>query len=171
MQRRKTIRRTSTKYQRMNSQLTARMDSLIKQYEEEMTLRARQDAEMQQEVRMRSARTIGGIAIGAVLLSVFFLILIVRDISRSNRYRRQLEEANKRAEDLLIAREKLMLAITHDFKAPLGSIMGYTELLSRLTEDERQRFYLDNMKSSSEHLLKLSATCSTFIGSTLIKRK
>ena len=33
--------------------------------------------------------------------------------------------------------------------------MGYTELLSRLTEDERQRFYLDNMKSSSEHLLKL----------------
>lgn len=48
-----------------------------------------------------------------------------------------------------------MLAITHDFKAPLGSIMGYTELLSRLTEDERQRFYLDNMKSSSEHLLKL----------------
>lgn len=155
LQRRRTIRRTSTKYQRMNSQLTARMDSLIKQYEEEMTLRARQDAEMQQEIRMRSARTIAGIAIGAVLLSAFFLVLIVRDISRSNRYRRQLEEANKRAEDLLVAREKLMLAITHDFKAPLGSIMGYTELLSRLTEDERQRFYLDNMKSSSEHLLKL----------------
>lgn len=155
LQRRRTIRRTSTKYQRMNSQLTARMDSLIKQYEEEMTLRARQDAEMQQEVRMCSARTIAGIAIGAVLLSAFFLVLIVRDISRSNRYRRQLEEANKRAEDLLVAREKLMLAITHDFKAPLGSIMGYTELLSRLTEDERQRFYLDNMKSSSEHLLKL----------------
>ena len=155
LQRKKTIRRTSTKYQRMNTQLTARMDSLIKQYEEEMTLRARQDAELQQEVRMRSARIIGGIAVGAVLLSAFFLILIMRDISRSNRYRQQLEVANKRAEDLLVAREKLMLAMTHDFKAPLGSIMGYTELLSRLTEDERQRFYLDNMKSSSEHLLKL----------------
>ncbi|TRX40181.1 response regulator [Bacteroides sp. HF-5092] len=155
LQRKKTIRRTSTKYQRMNTQLTARMDSLIKQYEEEMTLRARQDAELQQEVRMRSARIIGGIASGAVLLSAFFLILIMRDISRSNRYRQQLEVANKRAEDLLVAREKLMLAITHDFKAPLGSIMGYTELLSRLTKDERQRFYLDNMKSSSEHLLKL----------------
>jgi len=155
LQRKKTIRRTSTKYQRMNTRLTARMDSLIKQYEEEMTLRARQDAELQQEVRMRSARIIGGIAVGAVLLSAFFLILIMRDISRSNRYRQQLEVANKRAEDLLVAREKLMLAITHDFKAPLGSIMGYTELLSRLTEDERQRFYLDNMKSSSEHLLKL----------------
>lgn len=155
LQRKRTIRRTSTKYQRMNTQLTERMDSLIKRYEVEMTMRAQQDAELQQVVRMRSARTIAGIAIGAVLLSAFFLILIIRDISRSNRYRQQLEEANKLAEDLLDAREKLMLAITHDFKAPLGSIMGYTELLSRLTEDERQRFYLDNMKSSSEHLLKL----------------
>ena len=155
LQRRRTIRRTSTRYQRMNTQLTARMDSLIKGYEEKMTERARQDAALQQEVRMRSASIIAGIAIGAVFLSAFFLILIMRDITRSNRYRSQLEEANKRAEDLLVAREKLMLAITHDFKAPLGSIMGYTELLSRLTEDERQRFYLDNMKSSSEHLLKL----------------
>lgn len=155
LQRKKTIRRTSTKYQRMNTQLTARMDSLIKNFEEEMSTRARQDAELQQEVRMRSARIIAGIAIGAVLLSALFLILIMRDISRSNRYRLQLEAANQRAEDLLIAREKLMLTITHDFKAPLGSIMGYSELLSRLTQDERQRFYLDNMKSSSEHLLKL----------------
>ena len=155
LQRKKTIRRTSTKYQRMNTQLTARMDSLIKNFEEEMSTRARQDAELQQEVRMRSARIIAGIAIGAVLLSALFLILIMRDISRSNRYRLQLEAANQRAADLLIAREKLMLTITHDFKAPLGSIMGYSELLSRLTQDERQRFYLDNMKSSSEHLLKL----------------
>lgn len=155
LQRKKTIRRTSTKYQRMNTQLTARMDSLIKNFEEEMSTRARHDAELQQEVRMRSARIIAGIAIGAVLLSAFFLIVIMRDISRSNRYRLQLEAANQRAADLLIAREKLMLTITHDFKAPLGSIMGYSELLSRLTQDERQRFYLDNMKSSSEHLLKL----------------
>lgn len=155
LQRKKTIRRTSTKYQRLNTQLTARMDSLIKNFEEEMSTRARQDAELQQEVRMRSARIIAGIAIGAVLLSALFLILIMRDISRSNRYRLQLEAANQRAEALLTAREKLMLTITHDFKAPLGSIMGYSELLSRLTQDERQRFYLDNMKSSSEHLLKL----------------
>ena len=155
LQQKKSIRRTSTKYQRMNNQLTARMDSLIKGYEEDMSIRAQQDAELQQAVRMRSARIIAGIAIGAVLLSGFFLVLIGRDITHSNRYRQQLEEANKRAEDLLVAREKLMLAITHDFKAPLGSIMGYTELLSHLTEDERQRFYLENMKSSSEHLLKL----------------
>ena len=48
-----------------------------------------------------------------------------------------------------------MLAITHDIKAPLGSVMGYIDLLSRLTSDKRQELYLQNMKSSSEHLLAL----------------
>ena len=151
----KSIRRNSDAYQRMNELLTNRMDSLIKTYEVDILQRSRQEAELYQSVRKRSSHIIGGIAIGGVLLSAIFLMLVMRDITRKNRYRKQLEEANKRAEALLAAREKLMLTITHDFKAPLSSIIGYTELLSRLTEDERQRFYLDNMKSSSDHLLKL----------------
>lgn len=149
------IQRRKRYLQRLDHTLTARIDSLLKDYETETLLRAREEDEYQQAVRYRSAKIIGGIAAGAVVLSAFFLIIIGRDITRSNRYRRELEEARRRAEDLLAVREKLMLAITHDFKAPLGSIIGYADLLSRLTVDERQRFYLDNMKTSSEHLLKL----------------
>ena len=149
------VQRRRRTLQRMDKMLTARIDSLLKGYEQETLQRAREEAEYQQSVRRHSVKIISGIAVGAVLLSVFFLIIIGRDITRSNRYRRELEEARRRAEDLLATREKMMLAITHDFKAPLGSIMGYADLLSRLTVDERQRFYLDNMKTSSEHLLKL----------------
>lgn len=150
-----TIRRRNVQFRRLDTQLTARIDSLVKEYEQNIVQRARLDAEKEQYIRQRSARIIGGIAVGAVLLSAFFLIIIWRDITRSNRYRRELEEANRRSEELLNAREKLMLTITHDFKAPLGSIIGYTDLLARLTKDERQQFYLDNMKTSSQHLLKL----------------
>ncbi len=149
------VQRRKRTLQRMDKMLTARIDSLLKDYEQETLLHARQEAEYQQSVRRHSVKIISGIAAGAVLLSAFFLVIIGRDITRSNRYRRELEEARRRAEDLLATREKMMLAITHDFKAPLGSIMGYADLLSRLTVDERQRFYLDNMKTSSEHLLKL----------------
>ena len=127
------IQRRKRYLQRLDHMLTARIDSLLKDYETETLLRARTEAEYQQAVRRRSAKIISGIAVGAVLLSAFFLIIIGRDITRSNRYRRELEEARRRAEDLLAVREKLMLAITHDFKAPLGSIMGYADLLSRLT--------------------------------------
>lgn len=149
------VQRRKRTLQRMDKMLTARIDSLLKDYEQETLLHARQETEYQQSVRRHSVKIISGIAAGAVLLSAFFLVIIGRDITRSNRYRRELEEARRRAEDLLATREKMMLAITHDFKAPLGSIMGYADLLSRLTVDERQRFYLDNMKTSSEHLLKL----------------
>ncbi|MBR6433221.1 MAG: HAMP domain-containing histidine kinase, partial [Bacteroides sp.] len=141
--------------QQLDHLLTERIDSLLKNYEQETLQRGRAEAEYRQAVRHRSVRIIAGIAAGAVLLAVVFLLFIGRDVTRSNRYRRELEEARSRAEDLLATREKLMLAITHDFKAPLGSIMGYADLLARLTVDERQRFYLDNMKTSSEHLLKL----------------
>jgi signal transduction histidine kinase/CheY-like chemotaxis protein len=149
------IQRRKRTLQRLDHALSARIDSLLKGYEQETLLRAREEAEYQKAVRHRSATIISGIAAGAVVLSVIFLVMIWRDVTRSNRYQRQLEEANRFAEELLASREKLMLAITHDFKAPLGSIMGYADLLSRLTVDGRQRFYLDNMKTSSEHLLKL----------------
>lgn len=149
------MQRRKRTLQRLDHALSARIDSLLKGYEQETLMRAREEAEYQKAVRHRSATIISGIAAGAVVLSVIFLIMIWRDVTRSNRYRHQLEEANRFAEELLASREKLMLAITHDFKAPLGSIMGYADLLSRLTVDGRQRFYLDNMKTSSEHLLKL----------------
>ena len=149
------MQRRKRTLQRLDHVLSARIDSLLKGYEQETLLRAREEAEYQKAVRHRSATIISGIAAGAVALSDIFLVMIWRDVTRSNRYRRQLEEANRFAEELLASREKLMLAITHDFKAPLGSIMGYADLLSRLTVDGRQRFYLDNMKTSSEHLLKL----------------
>lgn len=149
------LERRKKVFEQFNDTLTARIDSLLESYEQNSLSRARSEAELQRSVRQRSTTIIGGFAIGGLLLAAVFLLMIWRDITRSNRYRRQLEIANRKAEQLLIAREKLMLTITHDFKAPLGSIKGYVDLLSRLTIDERQRFYLNNMKVSSEHLLKL----------------
>lgn len=149
------MQRRKRNLQRLDHALSERIDSLLKGYEQGALLRARAEAERQKAVRKRSATIIGGIAAGAVALSALFLVLIGRDVTRSNRYRRELEEANRFAEELLATREKLMLAITHDFKAPLGSIMGYADLLAKSAVDDRQRSYLDNMKGSSEHLLKL----------------
>ena len=89
--------------------------------------------------------TIGGIAILSLIIVVVFIILITRDISRSQYYRLQLEKAKQYAEDLLHSREKLMLTISHDIRAPLSSIIGYIDLLLRRRPDERQRYYLENM--------------------------
>lgn len=109
----------------------------------------------EQDIRQQAAWTMATIAILAVLLVLIFFTIIWRDITRSNHYRKEMEKAKLYAENLLVAREKLMLTITHDIKAPAGSIIGYIDLLIRLVQDRRQQFYLHNMKSSANHLLDL----------------
>lgn len=102
-----------------------------------------------------TSRVLAIVALIAILVVLVFSFLISRDISKSKYYRKQLEKAKQYAEELLVKQEKFMLAISHDIRAPLSSILGYLELLLRRNPDERQRYYLENMVSSSNHILSL----------------
>lgn len=138
-----------------NDLVNMKIYSLILDFEAEDTALLMRRIRRSEGIRRRTSHILGGVAGGSILLMLFFVGILWRDINRGNRYRRELERANREKEALLAAREQLMLAITHDIKAPLGSVMGYIDLLSRLTDDRRQELYLHNMKDSSEHLLAL----------------
>jgi len=151
----KAIERNNRKLRKINEQLYARIDSIIQSTEQQMQLNALREVEYQQDVRRKAIDKLGVIAVSAVIFSVILLFLILIDLIRISRYRRRLEKAKENAEELLRVRERLIMTITHDFKAPLSSIIGYADLLARLIGDERQKFYMSNIRSSSEHLLKL----------------
>lgn len=112
--------------------------------------------EQQQEITRHLTRTLAWIAIIACILATVFVFLIISDISQSQRYRKALETAKAFTDKLLENREKLMLTVTHDIKSPLGSIIGYIELLANTALKERQRYFLRNMKGSAEHILHLA---------------
>lgn len=154
-ERMETVNRRTQSLRLSGLKLSQKVNQLLATIEEEEQALVQHKHLQREQIRQSSIRTVSGIAIAAVVLAAFFLILIWRDITRSNHYRRELEKAKRRAEDLLEAREKLMLTITHDIKAPVGSILGYTDLLQRITTEGRQCFYLDNMQSSAQHLLSL----------------
>lgn len=154
-ERMETVNRRTQSLRLSGLRLSQKVNQLLSTIEEEEQALAQNKHIQEEYIRRSSIRTVAGIAITAVALAILFLVLIWRDITRSNHYRRELEKAKRRAEDLLVAREKLMLTITHDIKAPVGSILGYIDLLERITTEERQRFYLDNMQSSANHLLSL----------------
>ena len=135
----------SNRLKRANQRLDAQIELTIREFEQEEIAGILDKIDKQQIIKRQAIQTIGTIATISVLLAIIFIIIILRDITRSNRYRAALEEANLQAENLLQIREKLMLTITHDSKAPLGSIIGYADLLSRLIQENRQRFYLDNV--------------------------
>ncbi len=153
----------------INKQISAREYALIKQstnisdkmkrilgeYEKEEILHATQKQETRERTVTTMIHIFAVVAVIAFLLVVFFTFFILRDLSRSNRYRRELENANQYAEQLLKSREKMILTVTHDIKAPLSSILGYIELLTNTSITERQSYFLKNMQGSSKHILKL----------------
>lgn len=137
------------------SHLSQRVNQLLESIEEDEQAALAARMYHEQSIRRDAAIAMAAISVVAIILVLVFFTIIWRDLTRSNHYRNELEKARDYAEDLLRAREKLMLTITHDIKAPAGSIIGYTDLLERLIKDKRQKFYLDSMKNSAQHLLAL----------------
>ena len=79
----------------------------------------------------RAGESVLGIALGALCIVLLFVALIFSDINKSKRYKQALEEARRKAEDLMENRQRLLLSISHDIRSPLNSIMGYVESFSR----------------------------------------
>ena len=138
-----------------NSIITQEINQILRDIEEEEVNASLARLYKKQTLVHAASRKIGLIAVSSILVALLFLALISHDISRGMFYRKQLEKAKLVAENLLRSREKLILTISHDIRAPLSSIMGYIELLQRRHPDARQQYYLENMRSSSDHVLSL----------------
>lgn len=136
--------------------ITEQIKRILRSLEDEETSNAILQLEQKQSMTHDLTRTIAWIAIIACLVVILFVFLIINDISQSQRYRKALEEAKAYSEKLLHNREKLMLTVTHDIKSPLSSIIGFIELLNNTKLEERQHYFLKNMKSSAEHILHLA---------------
>ena len=94
-------------------------------------------------------------AIIGLLLTLFFLILILNDFSKTQSYKKQLEIANLKAKKLLASREQLISTVSHDLKTPLSTIIGYTELLGNSDLNKKQLYFTNNIKGSSDYISKL----------------
>lgn len=138
-----------------NSLISAKINQILRDIEEDELNASLQQMQRKQDLLSHTSYVISVIALISGIVALFFLFFIGRDLSKSQYYRKQLEKEKRYTEDLLNSREKLILTIGHDIRAPLSSIIGYIELLQRSLPDERQRMYLSNMSGSSSHILSL----------------
>lgn len=156
------IRNRLKEQQAAGALLSLKVTQMLETIEQEEQQLLNRRMQREAEIRQKAISTLAIISVSAVLLALVFSFIVWRDITQSNHYRKELEKAKKRAEDLLLVRERLMLTITHDIKAPVGSILGYIDLLSRLLKEKRSQFYLENMRSSAQHLLRLVTSLLDF---------
>lgn len=139
----------------MGQEMTQNIGRLLKSIETEEQRWTQEALAHETAIRQRGAWTVGGVAAAASTLALLLLGRVWRDIRLSARYRRQLEQAKLRAENLLQQREQLMLTITHDIKAPVSTILGYLELAEHPADKRQTAFYLNSMQGAADHLLQL----------------
>ncbi len=92
------------------------------------------------------------VGVGVMLL---FIGLIIRDIIRGARQRRELDRARSQAERYASLKEEFLARMSHEIRTPLTSILGYTGRMSRTPLSQKQSYYTRNIQISSEHLLSI----------------
>lgn len=135
--------------------LNQQLQSLLSELELKERENSVQRAEVFQNMLNKTSNIVimGGCII--LLIILYFVINIIGDVTRSQRYRVQLEDAKEFAESLLASREQFMAAITHDLRSPLTTVMGYTDLIQKTDLNEKQNHYLTQIRKSSEFILRL----------------
>src|SRR5688572_16187283 len=88
-----------------------------------------------------------------LLAAAFFVYLIYIDVTRSNYYKAQLEQAKDRAEELGQIKQRFLANMSHEIRTPLQSIIGFAEQLK--LDGKNQREAAEAIHSSSEHLLHI----------------
>lgn len=91
----------------------------------------------------------------AILSAAILVAYILRDIRRERRDRQRIIEAKAETERIMQQRERLLLTITHDIKAPAASIAGFIDLLSEYVDSPKAIGYLKSINGSAKHLLQL----------------
>ena len=100
---------------------------------------------------------IGLLAIVAITAAVILVYYIYRDTQKERIYRENLEEANEEIKRIMNQRERLLLTITHDIKAPAASISGFIDLMKDYVDNPQGISCLNSIKGSATHLSRLVA--------------
>lgn len=135
----------------LNSQLRSLLSTIEAEERQESIL---QVAESQEMVK-KTSQIIAILGAASLLVIFIFLFLVVKDVSKSQKYRKELEDAKQYAETLLKSREQLMATVTHDLRSPLNTVVGYTNLLEKTSLNNSQNHYLYHLKKSSDYILRL----------------
>ena len=108
---------------------------------------------------MNSRRTmimrIAGLGLLAILSAAILVVYILRDIRRERRDHQRIIEAKAETERIMQQRERLLLTITHDIKAPAASIAGFIDLLAEYVDRPKAIGYIKSIGGSAQHLLQL----------------
>lgn len=129
--------------------------NLLRTLERDMTTSSQSLIEQRQKILDRSTTIISLAAVVSFILVIIFSIVILSDFWKSQEYRDELEKSNAYTNSLLKSREQLINMVSHDLKSPLSTISGYSELLHKTAQNNKEENYLDHIKNASNYMTQL----------------
>lgn len=156
--RREAIAGRNQRLQWVSVQLAERTSSLLEDIQADEHTALRSAVEKAVSSRRNTIMRVCVLGLLAIVAAALFIFYTMRDIRREKRSRQRLVEAKAQTERLMMQRERLLLTITHDIKAPTASIAGFIDLLADSVSGRKASVYLDNMRSSARHILQLVAS-------------
>lgn len=143
--------------QRVSLQLSQRTGLLLEHIQREEKNALQKALGHATQSRHKMVVRIAIIGLVAILIAALLVAYILRDIKRERRDRQRIVETKAETERIMAQRERLLLTITHDIKAPAASIAGFIELLSEQVSRPKALAYIDSMRHSAIHLQQLVA--------------
>lgn len=145
-----------------DKELSQQISSLLLSLHEQTLNRSLADLSNKEIVLDSAIR--GAVIVGllSMILIMIFLVLIMTDLNRGKEARVSLEKARKESESLMKSRHRLLLAVSHDIKAPLSSILGYLDLMKQDRLFTQRKDWLLSMQSSGNYILSLLTSLLEF---------
>ncbi|MBO7427419.1 MAG: response regulator [Paludibacteraceae bacterium] len=131
-----------------NNNITIQAKSILGKIEFDNRVNMQKAKSRRNATLAQTAEKLRYVTVLSIIVILIFCWILFNDISRSRKLREELEKKS-------LEQERMMISLTHDMKAPMGSAIGYMELMENTPLSEKQQYYLDNMRKSSNQTIQL----------------
>jgi signal transduction histidine kinase len=136
----------------VNNSLIHQMISIINALEQEEIGRLNEETRAAFTTAGDTIQILNLIAVVFIVVSLLLVLIVLLDISKSNKYRAELEVVNEAVRQEAAAKQRFLSNMSHEIRTPLQSIYGYAEQ-AKLAG--RQMVEVDAIYHPASHLLNV----------------
>lgn len=136
----------------LNSTLIRQLSSVINDLEQEEISRLHNETHSAFKTASDTLTALIVISLIFLIVSLLLVLVIMSDITKSNRYRKQLELAHEAARREAINKQRFLSNMSHEIRTPLQAIYGYAE---QAKLGGRDHVELEAVYHPAAHLLRV----------------